>query len=109
MRDKIKGENLLISILVLLLIITLIASAFMPDSRPSTVRAELKRQGFSVEEVEFKYIEKAGNRSWIFESSEPIYYDGDYISLWLLNSRLIGMWPSMPRIENTVVPFQPED
>ena len=109
MRDKIADNNVLLLMLILILIALNIVSAFMSDSRrPSTIRAELERQGLSVEGVEFEYVGKDESQGWIYESSEPIYYDGEYISQWLLTSRLIGMWPSM-QSEDTVTPFLPED
>jgi len=55
----------------------------LPDTRPEAIRRELVRQGHSVESMDFEFVRNRDEaRGWVFQSSEPLYFNGHYVSQW---------------------------
>ena len=80
-----KTEITLVTGLLLLIVGLLVISPFLPDTTPREIRNILTRQGHDVENIDFEFVKNAsGFRGRIFQSSEPIYYDGEYISKWIV-------------------------
>jgi len=76
-------DKIIIVVLILSIVIILIASPHFPDTRPGGIRRELARQGHVVENVDFEFVRnRYGFRGWIFESSAPLYFNGQYVSQW---------------------------
>ena len=75
----------IIGIIACILLITglLVINLYLPDTRPNGIRRELTRQGHNVENVDFEFVRnRDGFRGWIFESSAPLYFNGQYVSQW---------------------------
>ena len=104
-----KLENIVFLVLVLILIGIIITSLFRPDSRPQRIRSALTRQGYIVEHVEFELVKDAvRHMEWVFKSSEPIFFDGDFVEYWLFRRGPRSfMWP-MTAAFYTVEPYTPE-
>lgn len=108
MKEKIRNlskENKIV-FLSFIIIIGLLIIALLPDDRPSRVMNELSTQGYNVSHIEFEFFkDNAGFREWVFRSSEPIFYDGDYVEYWLLIRHNLGLvWPYI-RTAYTVEPY----
>ena len=88
-----KKENIVIFVFILISIGFLIIIPFLPDDRPERLRNELEKQGYSVGHVEFVFVKDVTRDEWVFQSSELIFFDGEYVEYWLLTRRTIGfMW-----------------
>ena len=71
---------------VLLLLVTVVAlSIIKPDlsPNPEVVHKMLQKRGYNVCGVEFEFV-RTGERYYesIFQSSAPIYFEGNYVSQW---------------------------
>ena len=99
MWDKIRKrftENKTFLSLLALTIVVLAASLFLPDQRPRRIRNELVRMGYNVEHVEFEFVKRITYQEWVFQSSELIFFDENYVDHWLLIRRTRGVtWPRM--------------
>ena len=82
---------------------------YLPDPMPREIRNVLTRQGHDVENIDFEFVRNVssfGER--IYESSEPIYFNGEYISKWVIRTTGFGSFtPFIPRY--SVKPYVPQN
>ena len=56
-----------------------------PPPPGSGVRSELRRQGYCTENIDFEFVKRGQNIGQrIYQSSEPIFFQGEYVTYWLL-------------------------
>lgn len=120
-RESSKQDKIVVAALLLLIVGMLAISPYLPDERPSAIRKELMKQGYNVENVDFEYVaDGEGYREWIYQSSEPIYYNGYYINQWSVHSftfsvgspfvhYMITPYPSLPEAISVNIPFTAEE
>ena len=103
-RSFIKQDGIAITVLLLLIIGLLVISLYLPDERPGAIRKELTKQGYSVENVDFKYVADGEQRGeWIYQSSAPVYYDGYYVDQWSVYRFTVT--PGSPFVHYIVKPY----
>ena len=103
-----KQDKIALLFFILILIGLLIVATFLPDNRPGIIRDELVRQGYDVEHVEFEFFKSIRSSQWVFRSSEPIFFDENYVTYWLLIRHNYGLIWSHLRIVHTVEPYMLE-
>ncbi|MDR2933248.1 MAG: hypothetical protein LBV27_09095 [Oscillospiraceae bacterium] len=120
-RSFTKQDKVAIVALLFLIVAMMAISPYLPDERPGAIRKELTKQGYSVENVDFKYVaDGEGSREWIFQSSAPIYCDGYYVNQWSVHSftfsvgslfvhYIIKPYPSLPEPVNVNVTFTADE
>ncbi|MCL2856499.1 MAG: hypothetical protein FWE19_02075 [Oscillospiraceae bacterium] len=87
-----KQDAIIIIDCIILIIVLLIVSPHLPDTRAGAIRRELARQRHDVEHVDFEFVRnREGARGWIFQSSVPLYFDGRYVSQWSVVSYSMGV------------------
>jgi len=80
-------ETFLLCLLIFIIISIIITAPFMPDERLGIIKREMQKNGYDIENVSFEIIREESNRwQWVFESSEPIYHDGYYVSKWIVTT-----------------------
>ncbi|MCL2857183.1 MAG: hypothetical protein FWE19_05610 [Oscillospiraceae bacterium] len=86
-----KRDVIVVAALTLFILLLLIISPLLPDERPEAIRRELSRQGYNVERMDFQFVkDRHGYRGWIFQSSEPLYYNGHLVSQWAVSRHQRG-------------------
>jgi hypothetical protein len=70
---------------VVIIVVLIICAIISPDARPKIIRNELQQRGYHVSCIDFEFIENGDTSlQWIYQSSEPVYYDGEYYTQWKL-------------------------
>jgi len=98
-------EKTTFTLLFFLLIGLFIIGLNSPDPYSRIIRSELVKQGYDVENVDFKFVRNGDRfRERIYQSSVPIYYEGNYVSQWAVASYSYGLsFVSHKRVE----PYSP--
>lgn len=66
-----------------LLIIMTILGNKLPDPIPAKIERHLEKEGYNIENIKFTCITKdKRHNTVIYQSSEPIFYQGRYTELW---------------------------
>lgn len=86
-----KKDKIIFISLVLIITGCIIGLQIVPDERPTVIRMVLERYGLCTYDVDFEFVENSGFRARIFQSSAPIYYDGNYVSLWRIRRYGLGI------------------
>ena len=108
MKGKIQNlikENKIV-FLSFIITIGILIVASLHDGRPSIIMNELSAQGYNVEQIEFEFFkDSVGVREWVFRSTEPIFYNENYVEYWLLRRHIFGLlWPNL-RTVYTIEPY----
>ena len=82
-------DNLIICVLILVTIsvwvVFIIVKANSPDTRPEHIKNNLESQLNNVilSHINSEYYETVSRSRTVFQSSEPILFDGGYVEYWL--------------------------
>ena len=112
MKAKIPANIQYIYLTLFVIVIAIILFAFFPylaDIRRGCISRELQRQGYYVYDINFKFIRYGENpRQRIYQSSDPIYFEGSYVYQWLFTIH-IHIMGRMKLREFSVEPYIPLD
>lgn len=101
-----KSDKIAAVLVIALMVGLLVVALFLPDGRPEAIRKELLKQGYDVKNMAFEYVMDGDSyREWIYQSSEPVYYDGCYVSQWKLHC--FSLSPSSLYVRHFVSPYPP--
>ena len=101
-----KTEVIVVLAIAVLLTVLIVIAPFLPDGRPRSLRNELTRQGYDVAHVDFTFVKEIRRSVWVFQSSEPILFDGNYVQYWQLTRRTLGFGMMPAQASYSVVPYQ---
>jgi len=107
-KEKTRKRDIIFTVVTLLIFILLAIGHYLLDYDSMFVKNNLRRQGYYVSNVNFEFAgrsEHSGER--IYQSSTPIYHEGDYISLWVIKTRFSGWHTFQGYIQRYVEPYQP--
>lgn len=114
-----KKDRIFLLSLVVFLIALLVLTPFLPDLKPDFIKRDLKKQGYNVEALEFRFIKDGkGYWEWIYESSEPVIYENRPVSQWSLLSYgflvpfvsyRISPYPPLPKPVTVSLSFSAEE
>ena len=104
MWEEIKKDRVIRVCLILLTSLPVILM-LLPDNRPRLISMALQKHDICTQNVDFEFVKAVPFRIRVFQSSIPLYYNGNYHSLWQI--RRYGPGRNF-RFSYTVMPYIPD-
>ena len=101
-----KKDKIIFISLILIIASCIVGLQIIPDERPTVIRTVLERYGLCTYDVDFELVANSGFRTSIFQSSAPIFYDGNYITLWRVRRYGLGIGFTL---SYRVLPYLPDE